>query len=343
METVFISKLKPLLDAVAEKMTLFVPKKTDNHYDFVKYDSALSEQQLFNNIRVCTPIKQFLFPMRELAAVFPEPQSAPKTEPFALFGLKDCDLKAIKILDCVFDEEDFKDPSYIEHRKNMFIITSDCLEPAKSCCCCLFDGQPFAESGFDLNVAKIKNGFIIEAGSEKGTQFIDEHKNLFTDVSSAATAERDQNRTKTKEQLEQNNADYKLDAPVNEVVENGRESDVFDEEAKKCVECQACTRVCPTCHCFFLYDTKFADAFAKSKVWDSCFRRDFAAVAGGENPRKILGDRTKHRLLHKFVYFLDRYGIQMCVGCGRCIDACAGDIELRDILKKLNEELKCKK
>jgi heterodisulfide reductase subunit C len=343
VETVFISKLKPLLDAAVEKMSLFVPKKTDAHYDFVKYDSTLSEQQLFNNIRVCTPIKQFLFPMRELAAVFPQPQSAPKVEPFALFGLKDCDLKAIKILDCVFDEEDFRDPSYIERRENMFIITTDCLEPETSCCCCLFDGQPFPEDGFDLNVSKIKDGFIIEAGSEKGNQFINEHKNLFADVPSAATAERDQNRTKTKDQLEQNNTDYKLDTPIRDVVENSRESDLFDDEAQACVECQGCTRVCPTCHCFFLYDTKISDSFAKTKMWDSCVRRDFAAVAGDENPRKILGDRTKHRLLHKFVYFLDRYGIQMCVGCGRCIDACAGEMELRDVLKKLNEELKSKK
>jgi formate hydrogenlyase subunit 6/NADH:ubiquinone oxidoreductase subunit I len=343
VETVFISKLKPLLDAVAQKMTLFVPRKNDEHYDFVKYDTTLSEQHLFNNIRACTPTKEFLFPMRELAAVFPQPQEAPKVESFAVFGLKDCDLKAIKILDCVFDEGDFKDPSYIERRNNMFIITSDCSEPAESCCCTLFDGQPFPDSGFDLNISKIKDGFIIQSGSEKGAQFIAEHKNLFADVPSAATTERDQNRTKTRELLDQNNADYQLDTPVRDIVENSRESDLFDNEANSCVECQACTRVCPTCHCFFLFDSASSNSYAKTKMWDSCVRRDFAAVAGDENPRKILGDRTRHRLLHKFVYFLDRYGIKMCTGCGRCIDACAGEMELRDVLKKLNEELKSKK
>ena len=30
----------------------------------------------------------------------------------------------------------------------------------------------------------------------------------------------------------------------------------------------------------------------------------------------------------------------MCVGCGRCIDACAGESNIRDILKKLYEEPK---
>jgi len=79
------------------------------------------------------------------------------------------------------------------------------------------------------------------------------------------------------------------------------------------------------------------------KMWDSCVRCAYAAVAGGANPRKIVGDRIKHRLMHKFVYFLDRYGINMCVGCGRCIDADAGGIDLREILKKFNEEYKKEK
>jgi hypothetical protein len=74
------------------------------------------------------------------------------------------------------------------------------------------------------------------------------------------------------------------------------------------------------------------------KMWDSCMRMAYAAVAGGANPRKVLGDRIRHRLMHKFVYFLDRYGISMCVGCGRCIDSDAGGMDLRQILKRLSEE-----
>ena len=120
---------------------------------------------------------------------------------------------------------------------------------------------------------------------------------------------------------------------------NSLESDVFDSEAKNCIECQACTMVCPTCHCFYLYDAKKDDYFAKMKMWDSCMRLSYATVAGGENPNKILGDRMKHRLLHKFVHFLDRYGIDMCVGCGRCVDADAGGIDIREIFKKLKQEI----
>jgi len=186
----------------------------------------------------------------------------------------------------------------------------------------------------------VKEGFIVEAGSEKGTDFIEKHPGLFTNVSKASLSERDENRAKTQKQLEENNAKLKFDTSIKEIVENSEESEVYDDEVKTCIECQACTRICPTCHCFYLYDVKQKDYFAKMKMWDSCMRTAYAAVAGGANPNKVLGDRMKHRLMHKFVYFLDRYGVNMCVGCGRCVDADAGGIDLREILKRLSKEVK---
>ena len=342
MQTVFVSELKPFLDAVAEDMDLYVPKNAGTHYVYNRYDPAAEAPVEFNNIRTCTPIKEFLFPLRELAAVFPEPLEPKDIKSFAVFGLKDCDLRSIEILDKVFTEEEFEDPFYTARREKMLIISSDCSEPAESCFCTVLDGRPFAQSGFDLNVSQIEDGFIIEVGSQKGKDFIEKHSQLFTDVPDAALAERDKNRSLTQKQLEQNNTEYTLDAPVQQIMGNSYDSDVYDEEAKTCIECQACTRVCPTCHCFYLYDTKRQDYFGKMKMWDSCMRLAYAEVAGGANPRKVLGDRLKHRLMHKFSYFLDRYGIDMCVGCGRCVDAEAGGVDIRVVLKKLNEELKGK-
>jgi len=342
MKPVFVSNLKPFLDAVAEQMELYIPKKTEQHYTYNKYDPDSETPAELNNIRTCTMVKEFLFPVCEFAAVFPEPAEPEEIGPFAVFGLKECDLRSIEILDKVFTEEEFQDPLYMKRRENMFIIASDCFDPGKSCFCNFFNGKAFAQSGFDLSVSKIRDGFIVEAGSDKGEDFIEKHPQLFSKVPEALLSERDKNRDKTQKQLEENNAKYKLDLPIKEIVEDSWESDVFDVEAKACVECQACTRICPTCHCFYLYDTRQKDYFAKMKMWDGCMRQAYAAVAGGANPRKILGDRIKHRLMHKLVYFLDRYGLDMCVGCGRCIDTCAGEIDMRSILKKLNEELKDK-
>ena len=329
-----------MLDALAERMDLYIPRKSGDYFVFGRYDPSAEADVDFNNIRACTPVKEFLFPLRELAAVFPEPVEPAEIKPFAVFGLKDCDLRSIEVLDKVFAEEEFEDPFYIKRRKNMFIVASDCSDPAESCICNVLEGKPYATSGFDLNVSKVRDGFIIETGSDKGDDFVAKHSQLFSDAPETLLSQRDEERSKTQKQLEQQNAELGFDAPVNEVVENSEESDVYDEEARTCVECQACTRICPTCHCFYLYDTRQKDYFAKMKMWDGCMRLAYAEVAGGANPHKMLGDRLKHRLMHKFVYFLDRYGLKMCVGCGRCVDAEAGGVDLRVVLKKLSDELK---
>ena len=334
----FTGKLKPFLDAVAGQMDLYVPKKTGAHYVFSRYDPDGDGGAELNNVRVCTPAKEFLFPLRELAAVFPEPVAPKDVGEFAVFGLKDCDLRSIEILDKVFIEDEFEDPFYTARRDKMFVISSDCFRPAESCFCSAVGGESFARSGFDLNVSQIDAGFIVEAGSVKGEDFIEKHAELFTALPDDALSQRELIRAETRKQLEQINAELKLDVPIREIVENSQESDVFDAEAKNCIECQACTRVCPTCHCFYLYDTKQKDYFGKMKMWDSCMRLAYAGVAGGENPRKVLGERIKHRLMHKFSYFLDRYGVDMCVGCGRCVDADAGGMDIRVILKRLRQE-----
>ena len=339
MEKYFISKLKPLLDIIAEKMTLYVPSKAGEHYVFKNYDSSSDAEFELNDIRACTPVKEFLFPLRELVATFADSVETQSEEPFALFGLKDCDIVSIEILDKVFLEPDCIDPFYAKRRENMYIIATDCSDPQSSCFCNMFGGKTFCDHGFDLNVSKTEDGFIIEAGSDKGRKLLEEHKEIFTDVPDAAISQLESNRAEAQKQLEQNNEQYKFGADVNEIVENTQDSEVFDDQAGGCVECQACTRVCPTCHCFYLYDSNHEKYKDRMKMWDSCLRRDYTKVAGGANPRKILGDRLKHRFMHKFAYFLERYGVDMCVGCGRCIDADVGGIDIREVLKKLNQEL----
>jgi ferredoxin len=340
VETFFLSRLKPLFDAIADQRELYIPGNEAGHFYFTRYDPGQDQDIVFNDLRICQTVKQFLFPLREIAAVFPEPAEGSVIEPFAVYGLKDCDLRSIRILDKVFAEEEFCDPSYLQRREQMLIISSDCYDPSQSCFCTMLEGDVYPKEGYDLNVSKIKDGYIIQAGSDKGLIILKKNESLFAEVPSAAFSERDANRVQAQKQLEEILADYQFETPLKQIVEEGSASDLFEDEAIGCVECQACTRICPTCHCFYLYDEKQDDYYQKTKIWDSCVRLDYATVAGGENPRKMLTNRTLHRLMHKFVYFLERYGIQMCVGCGRCIDACAGESNIRDVLKKLHEEPK---
>jgi len=339
METAFISKLRPLLNTLAETMDVYTPRMVGEHYVCSKYDPVAGADPELSEIRMCTPVKELLLPLRELAAAFPEPAEPRRMKPFAVFGLKACDLRSMEILDKVFLEEGLEDPFYAARREAMFTITSDCGLPGESCFCNLFDGKPYAESGFDLNVSRVNDGFIIQAGSPKGSRFVFAHAELFGDVPDALLSERAKRREATAQKLAESQNALPLDVSVRAAMRAGYDSEVFDEEARTCVECQACTRVCPTCHCFYLYDTRQKDYFAKLKMWDSCMRIGYAGVAGGANPRNMLADRLRHRFMHKFVWFFDRYGIEMCVGCGRCLDAESGDVDMRRVLQKLNSEL----
>ncbi|MDD5356059.1 MAG: 4Fe-4S dicluster domain-containing protein, partial [Candidatus Omnitrophica bacterium] len=117
-------------------------------------------------------------------------------------------------------------------------------------------------------------------------------------------------------------------------------SQIWKDEAKTCVECGSCNFICPTCHCFFLGDSKEENKNIRRKLWDACLYKDFAVVAGGANPRKRLFQRLRNRYDKKFAFFPNTLGIIACTGCGRCISGCPGKIDIRRILKNMAAEAK---
>ena len=106
------------------------------------------------------------------------------------------------------------------------------------------------------------------------------------------------------------------------------------------MECSACNFICPTCTCFLLLDQeKDKDKKCERyKVWDACLKASYAKVAGGANPRGKLHERLQNRYHCKFDYSFDRLDRYTCVGCGRCIDGCAGNIDMRKIFMELEKQ-----
>jgi Fe-S oxidoreductase len=64
---------------------------------------------------------------------------------------------------------------------------------------------------------------------------------------------------------------------------------------------------------------------------------DFTLMAGGHNPRPSRKERVRNRFMHKLKYHLDRYNLDGCVGCGRCISKCPVNIDITQIIKDLKE------
>jgi len=74
------------------------------------------------------------------------------------------------------------------------------------------------------------------------------------------------------------------------------------------------------------------DNIKRVKYQDSCQFSGYARVAGGATPRPELFERLRNRYLCKYDYRPEALGLVACTGCGRCIDACQGKIDMREVM-----------
>ena len=95
-------------------------------------------------------------------------------------GVKACDLKALMLLDKAMLEGGFVDHAYSNWRKNTFIISADCDEICETCHCNLVGGKPFSEKGFDINISRVNNHYVLTTGSEQGNSFLELMKKEIT-------------------------------------------------------------------------------------------------------------------------------------------------------------------
>jgi ferredoxin len=195
-------------------------------------------------------------------------------------------------------------------------------------------GQPYPAKGFDLNLSKVWDGFVIEVGSLRGKKLLEGHEGILKEVVKEEAEALDKIRKETVEKVEKQNQEFAFSKSKTDVVSQNWESDVWKAHSETCVECGACNHSCPTCHCYFLDDVT-RDKFTKLRGWDSCQYSGYAVTAGGGTPRPRLYERFRNRYFCKFKYLFNNYGMIGCTGCGRCIEGCQGKIDMRVALKDL--------
>lgn len=330
------------LEKLSTEVNVFGPIQAGKNLYYQKLEPDLLNSIVYDGVRTAQPLKSFFFKARQKVATY-LPSALPSFHPederkTIIIGAKSCDLQSLEILDKIFREGDFVDPFYKQSRENVTIISSDCTSPNDSCFCTSMEINPYPETGFDLNLGKVENGFVIDVGTEKGKSLIDENSSLFEEASETQIGERDKNREVLLEQVKKQNETYIFEESYQELIKNSFDSDVWKIQAESCVGCAACTSICPTCHCFLLYDQKGEEAFERIRIWDYCQYTGFARVAAGTNPRPNLVSRFRHRYLHKLDYMKENLELYGCTGCGRCIEACLGEIDMRKVLKELSSE-----
>lgn len=253
-----------------------------------------------------------------------------------VMGLKACDLNSLQLYDKVFLEGEFIEPFYKRRRQDLVLISSDCQQPLATCFCTLLDKKPYPEEFFDINLSFVNIGLIIEVNSEKGENFIRAKKAIFKKiVDRSVLIKREARRRAAIEKLQNINSKWGIKPPFLDFLVDKSNSAVWEEASKACVGCAACTQICPSCYCFFIEEAKKDNDYNKYRHWDSCQYPGFAATAGASNPRKTVRERFRYRYLHKFDYIRENFGFDGCTGCGRCIHACHGRIDMRNILSEL--------
>jgi sulfhydrogenase subunit beta (sulfur reductase) len=119
-------------------------------------------------------------------------------------------------------------------------------------------------------------------------------------------------------------------------LDNSFDSDFWDEVHFKCIGCTTCTYLCPTCHCFDIYEEEESDKSGyRLRLWDSCSLSLFTLHTSGHNPRPSSKERMRQRVMHKFNYFAHNYNEFGCVGCGRCIQNCPVNMDIRDVISSI--------
>jgi ferredoxin len=325
------------LAALLAGRRVYAVKDVQGKGRLVPCDAAQATPAPFRSVE---PVKALFFrPRHDLGGYLGGPTlpEEPAPQQRAVVGLKACDLAALKVLDHVFLEGAFEDPDYRARREATLLVSTDCSQPLDVCFCTFLEGRPYPEQGHDLNLSAVSGGYVVEAGSEAGRGLMRAQGAEVQQATDAQLRERDSRRAAAARQVAEAVHAGRL-GPLEGLSERVRlsaEHPVWRALAEKCVECGACNLICPTCHCFLLKDLEERHGFRRFQNWDACLYPAFAREASGANPRPRRAQRLQGRLEKKCDFIKADSGRWGCVGCGRCIEACAGGIDVRETFKEL--------
>jgi len=347
MHFIDATNFERLLKKLSAEGELFVPVRNEDtgKLALTRVEAfPLPEHTRFDGYRTVEPLKGFAQFLRSPVAEYPsadsdEMRGEDSFPTVIVVGARACDIYALDLVDKVQVEGDFIDPFYKIRREKMLIIGADCTDCGESCFCNLLGNKPWPERGFDLSIAKVGGGFLVEQGTDRGGEIITDNKDLFAETREGHAKARDEARQQLLKKLEQQNDAFPAAEKVPGFIRESLTDDVWDEIAARCVECGACTNICPTCYCFLLFDQKTdGEHYQRAMSWDSCQVTGYARMAGMLNPRPRLADRVKHRYYHKYDYLVLSHGEIFCTGCGRCIDTCSAGIDMRDAFKRVADK-----
>ena len=322
-------QIPELLKAVSGDYRLYGPKVEDNVVIFGSISSA--EEMMLEYRNSITSPKELFLPRAEVVYELDGQNfvnDAIPDQKRVIFGMRPCDCRALTILDRIFDTEQIKDPFYVTRRQNTVIVALGCNQPLSSCFCTAVGGDPFSEEGADVLMVDIGDVLLAKAVTPKGKDFLAHYGKFF---SSNAGRNWDKQARKARDKIKS-----ELDIEdIKSSLKDRFENSIWDTISQECLGCGACSYLCPSCYCFDLVDDKTSAGMKKVRTWDCCMFSLFTRHASGHNPRPVGAARLRQRIMHKFSYYPECYGVNGCLGCGRCIRGCPANLDIRRLLEKV--------
>jgi ferredoxin len=257
-----------------------------------------------------------------------------------IFGVRPCDAFSFKLLEDFFASGKEKDEIFLKKRENTTIVSLGCNSPRLSCFCTSVGGHPFSKDNIDISMVDLGEKYLVEANTEKGIKFLQK----LSWLSDANKKDIKKAEELSKEAEESFTTKFNFDL-VTEILNENYDHPVWQEISETCIGCSSCTFLCPTCTCFDVIDEedKYNNRGRRIRIWDTCQSCLYRLETSGHNPRPEKVQRCRNRIMHKFSYYPSNYNCLGCVGCGRCIEACPVNNELRIIIDKITDIEKEKK
>ncbi|MDI6631134.1 MAG: 4Fe-4S dicluster domain-containing protein [Bacillota bacterium] len=324
-------KLLPLLDELRKEFLLVAPVEEDALL-FYRPVESVAEIKLGSG-RSVVPPKEWFFPQAESlyrysteggGLVLEETLAA---TPAVLFGIHPCDLRSFAVLDAVFLQEPV-DRYYTLRREKTVIIGISCTAVCPECFCSAYGISPVEGTGADVHLSEVGAVYMVEVLTPKGKELVARYQEFFEDqVAGVAEAKEARKETLSGQFTVRVTVDG-LPAKLGSLFDHP----YWEELSRRCLGCGICTYVCPTCHCFDITDVCRGFEGKRFRCWDACLFRDYTLHTSGHNPRHALYQRLRNRFFHKLKYNHDRYAIEGCVGCGRCVALCPVNIDIREVI-----------
>lgn len=331
------------------KRYYFDHKTTELFIDFLKYkgrviaphkkgENSFSYQEVndpsdvvYEYPRTIQPLKKYFIPPTETLLRFDLTTNQYEVQPVGaerkiFFAIHSYEMQAIHLLDFNF-KRDNPESNYLRRRQNSLFIGIS-FTPDRWHFCKSVGIEIEKVEGFSIFFEPVENGFLVFEVDESGKELLSEFDSgILVDAPLDIIIKEKHFQEKIKFHYNR----------LPQVFEYVYQSDVWPQVTQKCLGCGTCNLLCPTCYCFDVRDEVdlYIRKGKRERFWDSCMLNDFARVAGGENFRDDLSNRTRHRLFRKFKYITQLSGKLHCVGCGRCSCYCPAGINIVSILNEL--------